>query len=96
MAEESFIAIAMLIAIALALWVGMLKWSNRKLRRRLAAAAQPAALGAPDAVAALPHQRAPERDQEVERLRDRVAVLERITCDKESTLSRDIESLRHR
>ncbi len=43
---------------------------------------------------------APERDgalkEELKALRDRLATLERITVEKESSLDRQIEELRHR
>lgn len=52
------------------------------------------------------HRQAPGGDQmlaenkrlhgEVEQLKDRIKVLERITVEKENTLSREIESLRDR
>lgn len=47
-----------------------------------------------DHVGSTPHGQALE--QEVERLRDRVKVLERIAVEKEDTLAREIEQLRER
>ena len=81
--------------IGMGLWIVRLKWVNRKLNRQLAAQALAAAAPAlPLPAAATPATR-PERDAEMERLRERVAVLERITVDKENSLAREIDGLRH-
>ena len=90
MYEEQFI-VTLWVCAALALWVIKLKWTNRKLRKQMASGP------APDQVVVAPAPpQAVERDPEVERLRDRVAILERITVEKESSLAREIESLRYR
>jgi hypothetical protein len=92
MYEEQFI-LMLWISAALALWVIKLKFGNRKLRRQLAAktAVEPVALET-----AAPAPALPPRDPEVDRLRERVAVLERITVEKEHSLAREIDGLRAR
>ena len=75
--------------IGMGLWIVRLKWVNRKLNKQLAAQAALPVAPAPATVAE------PERDREMTRLRDRVAVLERITVEKENTLARQIDELRH-
>lgn len=76
--------------IGMGLWIVRLKWINRKLKKQLTIQA-----AIPVTPAALVAEARPERDGEMERLRERVAVLERITVEKENTLSRQIEQLRH-
>lgn len=76
--------------IVLLAWIARLKWNNRKLQAKLA---QQIASPSPARVASIA---LPEGDSEVLRLRERVAVLERIAFEKENTLSREIDSLRDR
>lgn len=95
MYEDQFI-VTMWIAGALALWVLKLKWTNRRLRKQIATLTAPPA----EAQAAIPPTlSAPPiavRDPELDRLRERVAVLERITVEKEHSLAREIDGLRAR
>jgi hypothetical protein len=82
--SEEAINIWMIATIVLLAWIARLKWSNHRLQAKLAAPA----IAAPVAL--------PEGDGEVLRLRERVAVLERIAVEKENTLSREIDGLRDR
>ena len=85
--SDAEVNIVILLMLGLSVWIGRLKWVNRKLNKQLAALPAP------------PPPRAattPEGNGEVTRLRERVAVLERITVEKEDTLSRQIDSLRDR
>lgn len=78
------------VTVALVLWIAKLKWTNRKLRKKLALAAEPAAIASPVAQPALSATPTPE----VERLRARIEVLERIATDGNQSLDREIEALR--
>ena len=88
--SEDAINIWIVATIVLLAWIARLKWSNRKLRAEKAheTASRAPARGAKIAAA--------DGDGEVLRLRERVAVLERIAFEKENTLSREIDSLRDR
>lgn len=87
--NDDALFIMMWLMIGMGLWIVRLKWVNRKLNKQLAVQAALPVAPAPATVAE------PERDREMTRLRDRVAVLERITVEKENTLARQIDELRH-
>ncbi len=89
--------IAMMISTIMVLGIAVV-WllvSNRRLKRRMAQqearleAKLDAALSEPTAARALPAH------QELDELRKRVQVLERIATDDSPKLARDIEALRH-
>lgn len=85
MSEDEAIVL-MWVSFAMALAVVRLLWVNRKLKRQLREQAAPAPAAAIPAPA--------ERPTEVEELRKRVQVLERIATDGNPTLVREIEALR--
>ena len=88
--SEDAINIWIVATMILVAWIARLKWTNRKLQAKLA---HQTASPVPARSASIA---APEGDGEVFRLRERVAVLERIAVEKENTLSREIDSLRDR
>ena len=78
------------VMVAMVLWIAKLKWSNRKLRKKLALAVEPVPAALPIAQPVLTATPTPE----VERLRARIEVLERIATDGNHSLDREIEALR--
>lgn len=86
---DTEINIWIMVTVILVVTIARLKWANRKLRKELdAKATLPAASPVP-AIAG-----ESDRDREITRLRDRMAVLERIAVEKENTLAREIDELR--
>lgn len=94
--EDEFI-VAMMCALLFGAWTLYLLIRNRSLKKRLRfeleRSLQFAKASAPAPAPALPQERA--RDDEIIELRKRVQVLERITVEKEHSLAREIEELRH-
>lgn len=90
MHEDEFFAVVTIIA--LGLFVLRLLWANLALKKRLKLAERSGPVPAMAAPAPAP----PTSNREVEELRHRVQVLERITVDKENSLAREIENLRER
>ena len=90
MSDDEFFTM-LFITFAVTLWVMRLVYVNRKLKKTVAALESGAAeAAAPQALE--PQQ--PQRAAEVDELRQRVQVLERIVTDGSPTLSREIDSLR--
>ena len=89
MSDDDYMMLVFLI-LALVAWVARLHWTVRKMKRNL---------GNPAAVATAPRKAiaepiAPADPDEMASLRQRIAVLERITVEKENSLAQEIESLR--
>lgn len=93
---EDEMIVAIWVAIALAFWVVKLKWTNRKLRKKVAALEQlpTVAAGPTPAAPPVPPQLVAEQSPEMARLRARIEVLERIATDGNHSLEREIEALR--
>jgi hypothetical protein len=86
--SEELINGLILVALLMVAWIVRLTWVNRKLHDRLNAQSASQAIA--------PAGGTPEEKAELVRLRERVAVLERITVDKENSLAREIDGLRDR
>lgn len=78
----------MLVFFGLFLWIARLTWVNRKLKKQLELRA---ALTPPEHASAIP-----AKTGEIDALKARLQVLERIAVDKEHSLAREIEQLRQR
>ena len=90
--EDEFI-VAMMCALLFGAWTIYLLLRNRALKKRLEREeTRSGAILSAMRQAPLPQPAA--RDDEVSELRKRVQVLERITVEKEHSLSREIEALR--
>ncbi len=91
MSEDEFFMM-LLITIALTLCVVRLVYVNRKLKKKVAV------LEAGATAALAPHPvgpQQPQRSPEIDELRQRVHVLERIATDGNPLLRHEIEALRH-
>lgn len=73
----------MILMVLMVLYIGYLQLTLRHTRDKLKTAQQSASV--PGGLSS----------EEADKLRERVQVLERITVDKENSLSREIEELRH-
>lgn len=93
MTEDEFISM-MFTIMALGTWVLWLLLSNRRLKKKLKAL-QPAPAPVVAAPVMSPPHETSRREEEIDQLRKRVQVLERIAVEKENSLAREIDSLRH-
>ena len=90
--EDEFI-VAMICALLFGAWTLYLLVRNRSLKKRLNWEME-RSTAILSSMTSAPSPQSKPRDDEFSELRKRVQVLERITVDKEHSLSREIESLR--